>query len=86
MYPVFAEVAAKYGIDLSKRSTGRELGEMLKYFGQGSGTYLVTVDLQKVRTEAFKLSDEAQKKITRALTPPKKRVRVKPTTKKRKKR
>lgn len=73
MHPEFAEAARKHGIDLN-RPAGRELEEMRKYFGAGSGTYLVTVDFQLARTEAFKLDDRAQKRITKALKPkPKKR-------------
>lgn len=85
MHPVFAAAAAKHGIDLN-RPPGRELQEMRKYFGQGSGTYLVTVDFQLARTEAFKLDEKAQKKITKALTPAKKRAKLpKPTLKRKKK-
>ena len=83
MHPVFAAAAAKHGIDLNKPA-GRELQEMRKYFAQGSGTYLVTVDFQLARTEAFKLDERAQKKITKALTPPKRKKRKSTRTKKRK--
>lgn len=73
MHPEFAEAARQFGVDLS-RPAGRELEQMRKYFGQGSGTYLVTVDFQVARTEAFKLDERAQKKITKALSAkPKKR-------------
>jgi hypothetical protein len=73
MHPEFAEAAFKHGVDL-RRPAGRELEQMRKYFGQGSGTYLVTVDFQLARTEAFKLDERAQKKITKALkTKPKKK-------------
>jgi len=73
MHPEFAQAAHAFGVDLN-RPAGRELEEMRKYFGAGSGTYLVTVDFQLARTEAFKLDDRAQKRITKALKPkPKKR-------------
>lgn len=73
MHPEFAEAAVKHGVSLTK-PPGRELEQMRKYFGQGSGTYLVTVDFQLARTEAFKLDDRAQKKITKALKPKKKKA------------
>jgi hypothetical protein len=73
MHPEFAAAAMKHGVDLSQPA-GRELEQMRKFFGQGSGTYLVTVDFQVARTEAFKLDERAQKKITKALKEkPKKR-------------
>ena len=73
MHPEFAQAAFKHGVDLNKPA-GRELEQMRKYFGQGSGTYLVTVDFQTARSEAFKLDERAQKKITKALAAkPKKR-------------
>lgn len=76
MHPEIAEAAAKHGIDLKARP-GRELEEMRKYFGQGSGLYLVTVDFQTARTEAFKLDERAQRKIYKALKPKRKRKVVK---------
>lgn len=85
MHPVFAAAAAKHDIDLNKPA-GRELQEMRKYFGQGSGTYLVTVDFQVARTEAFKLDERAQKKIAKALTPPKRKKPAKKKTARRSKR
>lgn len=81
LHPEIQAAADKYGIDL-KAKPGRELEEMRKYFGQGSGLYLVTVDFQIARTEAFKLDERAQKKIAKALKPAKKRVsRSKPVKK-----
>lgn len=77
MQSEFAEAAKKHNIDLSA-TPGRELQEMRKYFSQGSGVYLVTVDFQTARTEAFKLDDRAQKKITRALKPAKKKRKMAP--------
>ena len=73
LHPEIQAAADKYGIDL-RAKPGRELEEMRKYFGQGSGLYLVTVDFQTARTEAFKLDDRAQKKIAKALKPSKKRA------------
>jgi hypothetical protein len=62
---------------------------MRKFFGQGSGLYLVTVDFQIARTEAFKLDERAQRKIHKALKPKRKRkatkkvpARKKPTKRK----
>lgn len=72
MHPEFAEAAAKHGIDL-KQAPGRELEQMRKFFGQGTGLYLVTVDFQLARTEAHKLDERAQKKILLALKPAKKK-------------
>lgn len=71
-HPEFAAAAEKLGVDLTK-SPGRELEQMRKFFGQGTGLYLVTVDFQVARTEAFKLDERAQKRILRALNPPKKK-------------
>jgi hypothetical protein len=85
MHPEFAQAAVKRGVDLTK-PPGRELEQMRKYFGQGSGTYLVTVDFQLARTEAFKLDDRAQKKITKALKPKKKATKRKKRVTKRKNR
>lgn len=76
MHPEIAAAAAKHGIDL-KQPPGRELEQMRKFFGQGSGLYLVTVDFQIARTEAFKLDDRAQRKIHKALKPKRKRKAVK---------
>ena len=78
MHPEIAQAAEKHGIDL-KQPPGRELEQMRKFFGQGSGLYLVTVDFQIARTEAFKLDERAQKKIHKALKPKRKKRR---TTKK----
>jgi hypothetical protein len=66
MHPEFKAAADKHGIDLTK-PPGRELEQMRKFFGQGSGLYLVTVDFQTARSEAFKLDERAQKKIAIAL-------------------
>lgn len=83
LHPEIQAAADKYGIDL-KGKPGRELEEMRKYFGQGSGLYLVTVDFQVARTEAFKLDERAQKKIAKALkVAKKKRSRVSKGTTKR---
>ena len=71
-YPEFAAAAKKHGVDLTK-PPGRELEEMRKYFGQGSGLYLVTVDFQVARTEAFKLDERAQRRMLKALNPPKRK-------------
>lgn len=72
MHPEIAAAAAKHGIDLTAKP-GRELEQMRKFFGQGSGLYLVTVDFQVARTEAFKLDERAQKKIHKALKPKRKK-------------
>ena len=87
-HPEFAAAMKKYGVD-PYAAPGRELEEMKKYFGQGSGTYLVTVDFQLARTEAFKLDEKALKKMTKALKPakkaPKKKLVRKPKVPARKK-
>jgi hypothetical protein len=87
MHPEFVKHAADLKVEFSSAHAGRELEEMKKYFGQGSGVYLVTVDFQTARSEAFRLDDKAQKKITKALKPAKKRTkpakkRTKPAKKK----
>jgi len=91
MHPEMAAAASKYDA-LAQKPTGRELEQMRKYFGQGTGMYLVTVNFQLARTEAFKLDLRAQRKILKALKPkakkrPKKTVakpKVKPKAKKKK--
>jgi len=70
MHPEFAAAAVKHGVDLTKHA-GRELQEMRKYFGQGSGVYLVTVNFRLARTEAFKLDERAQRKMAKVLAPKK---------------
>lgn len=84
LHPEIAEGAKKYGIDLTK-APGRELEQMRKYFGAGSGLYLVTVDFRTVRTEAFLLDVEAQKKIHAALRPKRRKKVAKKTAVKTKK-
>ena len=52
MHPEIAQAAEKHGIDL-KQPPGRELEQMRKFFGQGSGLYLVR---KKRRTTKKKVS------------------------------
>lgn len=73
MHPEFAAAAKKHGIDLNK-APGHELEEMHKYFDQGSGLYLVNVDFQIARCEAFKLNIKAQRKIHKALKPKRRKL------------
>lgn len=83
MHPEIAAAAKRLGIDLKGRP-GRELEEMRKYFGQGSGLYMVAVDFQTARTDAHKLNVAAQRKIAKVLKPkvkPKKRLAKKPVKK-----
>lgn len=65
VHPEMAVAARAYEVDL--HTPGRELQEMTKYFGQGSGLYLVDVNFKEARTEAFFLNEDAKKRIVKAL-------------------
>lgn len=78
-YPELGKAMKESGVGLLD-SAGRELQEMRKYFGAGSGTYVVTVDFQLARTQAMKLTDEAIVKVTKALNAKPRKAR-KPTKK-----
>lgn len=66
LHPEIQTAADKHGIDLGARP-GRELQEMRKYFGAGSGLYFSTVDFQTARVSSTLLTLEAQKRIYKAL-------------------
>lgn len=66
-HPEMKQAFEAYNVDL--RKPGAELQEMRKYFGQGSGLYLVNVDFRLARSEAFLLNEKAKKKIAKALKP-----------------
>lgn len=76
MYPELKVAAKKHGINL-KGPAGNELTEMRKFFGHGSGLYLVSVNFQTARTEAHLLNEEAQQKIHKALSAKPKKAKVK---------
>lgn len=57
-------------LGLTGADAGRELQEMRKYFGQGSGLYVVDVNFEAVRSQAFKLDEAATARVHKALLAP----------------